>query len=55
MNEPTVTRLALAPAVAEILKRPEAPGGEMLRKFLRYGEALVSADPAALDPSSSGR
>ena len=49
MDDQTVTRLALAPAVARMLERPQATGGEMLRKFLRYGEALVSADPSALD------
>jgi len=49
MTDQTVTRLALAPAVAEMLGRPGAPGSELLRKFLRYGEALLSPDPAALD------
>ena len=49
MNDQTASRLALAPAVARMLEHPEAPGGEMLRKFLRYAEALVSADPGALD------
>jgi predicted ester cyclase len=49
MNDQAVTRLALAPAVARMLERSQATGGEMLRKFLRYGEALVSADPSALD------
>jgi hypothetical protein len=40
---------ALAPAVARMLERSQATGGDTLRKFLHYGEALVSADPSALD------
>jgi hypothetical protein len=49
MNDQIASRMALAPAVSQLLERPGTPDGDLLRKFLCYGEALLSADPGALD------
>jgi len=49
MNDQIASRMAVAPAVARLLEHPGTPGGDLLRKFLRYGEALLSPDPGALD------
>jgi len=49
MNDQITSRMTLAPDVAQLLENPGTPAGDLLRKFVRYGEALLSADPGALD------
>jgi predicted ester cyclase len=49
MNHQLAPRMALAPEVARLLEQPDTPACDLLRKFVSYGEALLSADPGALD------